>query len=369
VGAEISALPKSKVVGFDPIDFTDGDGSATVKDVMLVLRGRRHDWEAAGSGVRAVYFANMLRKLLHCLRQTKVDTGTSIVAAAPALRTSAKPKPVVKVEQNLPPASGVTEPLNWLVYLSPDGAAASWTPEQLAGHFGTLRGFLAVRTIGQGFFGLDFSPKSRTDVAVQLTTSSLSVPASTIEWRLLSDRVVYARQASAGDNIILYPVSHRVVSESEGNAESVASSAPQISAAPTNSRGRSPDASASRAKPAKGVPVKKGPGKKLDPMIGKWKAARAEIVEYERIHKKTTEMSLEELNEAKEREIAEWKRGQDSRYPLLPPLPTILPLAALPPRCCRDRSRFKTRNHLALVTPIGKDSGYVCALALHLHHP
>jgi hypothetical protein len=89
-----------------------------------------------------------------------------------------------------------------------------------------------VRTIGQGFYALELAQATPTDVLLQLTTSSLTVPAGASDWRLLADRVVYARsyslirastltwlvlwrQASSGDNVKLYPATASRTAEAQ----------------------------------------------------------------------------------------------------------------------------------------------------------
>ena len=56
----------------------------------------------------------------------------------------------------------------------------------MAGHFEHLRGLSSVRMIGQGFFGLELEGTNPTDSIAQLTTSSMTVPQTPQDWRLLA---------------------------------------------------------------------------------------------------------------------------------------------------------------------------------------
>lgn len=141
----------------------------------------------------------------------------------------------------------------------------------------------------------------------------MTVPASPLEWRQLSDRVVYARQACAGDNVSLYPATHTVSCEEDGAQEGFLDAPPPPEPPIEDTKPAAADKPRPKAvKPLKG-------SKKLDPMIGKWKAARAEIEDFEKRNKKQTEMSPEELEEAKNRELKEWRQEQGNRCDMPPP--------------------------------------------------
>jgi len=306
VKQELDSLKSTFNLGFDPIDVFDDHAGvkfvSSVQDCQFVLRLREFDWKQEKCGLRSTYFADSLRLMLQKIQARKsMAKSNNVVAAAPAVRSSGI-SVLTGLEKSLPPASGDAEPYFWLLYITQDSSAALWTSEQVAGHFGKLRDLLAVRQIGQGFFALEFSERSNVDVQIQLTTSSMSIPSSSTDWRLLSDRMVYARMGSAGDSVMMYPVTHRMASEAPKlfteEVITVTKSAPKpalVSAA-----------------------VAKTGTKKLaqDPMINKWKAARAEIEEYERKNKKQTEMSYEEMNEHKEEDLKAWRASVASRYAL-----------------------------------------------------
>jgi len=305
VKEELAALSGSKAVGFDPMNIfaESGDkGGHTVQDALLVVNTRLHDWKQSDSGMKSKYFASILREMISRVQKLKASTKSkSVVAAAPAVRKAKKPS---SIEKALPPANGTPDPLIWLIYLDPASSAAQWNPEQVAGHFSSLRGLSAVRTIGQGFYGLEFAKSSPANVLVQLTTSSMTVPSSPLEWRMLSDRVVYARQASASDNVVLYPATYSLLTD-EPEAAVAAEQPNEVASGPKV-----------KLTSKIAVPAKKGSAKKLNPMIGKWQAARAEIEDYEKRNKKESEMSLEELNERKGDELKQWRKSQSRSKPL-----------------------------------------------------
>jgi len=258
----LGALPATRVIAFDPVDpkaALDGENRHTVHDAVNIVRAREHDWGHPTRGLRSDYFSSYLQELLS-LTMTRAGSST-VVTAAPVKATTLKVK-AGTIEATLPAATGGVEPHSWLIYLTPDTNASNWSAEAVATHFQTLRGLTAVRCIGQGFYALELGETTDADVQVQLTAWSMTVPKGTTEWRLLADRTVYARQASRGDSVALYPA----VYSKHGPL-------------PHEPHEEPPPREKPKEKPPKaGVQVpKKVSVKKLNPMVEKWQAAQAEI--------------------------------------------------------------------------------------------
>lgn len=288
----LAALPSSQRLLFNPVDvFQDSmDGSHSVHDATLIVNARIYDWQQGA--LRHSYLAGMLRQYGLQLRRLSLK---SVVAAQPAAPEQCA------IEKKLPPASGIAEPLMWLTYMTPNSSATDWNAEEVASHFQSLRGIVVIRTIGQGFFGVCFSHVSSTDVLVQLAAMSISVPSNALDWRLLSDGLVYARQAATADHIAQYPATYTFPDQHEGiDAPSVQ----EKETAPTT-----------KLRSTKTVSIKQSKAvKKMQPMIfGKWQAARAEIEDYEKRNKKESEMSFEELEELRSQEVKQWREKQDMR--------------------------------------------------------